>query len=120
MVIQYQMVSSENIHVSNIIQTEQVISRNIYIYIMHLTSIVEKKAMDLTQKQGTIMGGLGRRKGKETCCNLKDKRYNLQNLEKHQNNNNETRASIDNVHLLQFRSPGDEGHSGLRNSNQPG
>jgi chorismate-pyruvate lyase len=57
----------ENIHTSNILQTNQVTFRNIYVYAptcIHVTTISEKNATDL--KEGKMhIGEVGGRREKE-------------------------------------------------------
>ena len=61
------MVSPENIHTSNIIQTEHIIFRNIFVYTysyMHITTISEKRGHEFEREQGRVYGKIGEDKGK--------------------------------------------------------
>lgn len=60
------MVISENIHTSNIIQTEQAVFRNICVYNTHTYIYVyvitmEKEAMDFKESKEGYIGGFIRR-----------------------------------------------------------
>jgi hypothetical protein len=57
--ISYQMVSPENILKSNIIQTEHIVFRNIYIYIT-----MNKRGHEFEKEQEWYMGGLRGKKRK--------------------------------------------------------
>ena len=59
MVDKYQVVSPENIHISNIIQTEQVLVEN-----ADMHAIIMKEDMNLKESKEGQRGGLGGRKGK--------------------------------------------------------
>lgn len=65
MVIQLQMVGPENTHTINIILTEKVTFRNIYVYTyINATTINEKAAMNSKESKGRCMERFGaRRKG---------------------------------------------------------
>lgn len=65
-VVQYQMVSPENIYASNILQMEQVIFRNIYVdtYI-HVVTINGKEVTNLKEGKKALEGGKEREK-----CNI--------------------------------------------------
>jgi hypothetical protein len=64
MIIQYQIISPENIHASNILQTEQVIHKNIYVHVhVHETAIKENETMNLKEGKEGYMRGFGGRKG---------------------------------------------------------
>lgn len=65
----HQMAIPEDIHVSNIIQIEQAIFRNTYvyanIYIFIKQQLIKKEAMDLKEDKeftGGLRGGKGRKK----------------------------------------------------------
>ena len=71
-IVQCQMVSSENICTGNIIQTEQVIFKHIYLYTyahththiyLHVTTSNEKKAKNLKKSKDGYMRRFGSRKG---------------------------------------------------------
>lgn len=48
------MASPENIHTNNIIQTEQVSLRNLYIYNIHITTINLKSGHEFEIKKGKL------------------------------------------------------------------
>lgn len=58
MIIQHQMVSPENILTSNIVHTDEVTFRNMYVYTctyMHIKAN-EKRAMNLKENKGGYIG----------------------------------------------------------------
>lgn len=59
------MVSSENIYPSNVIQTENITFKDLYVYIyMHAKTILERDYKFKRNKEG-YMGVYSQRKGKE-------------------------------------------------------
>lgn len=69
MIVQCQEVSPENIHMSNTIQTEPVILRNIYVCTytyMYAITVSEKEVVNLKEIKEEY-GGLERGKGRNKC-----------------------------------------------------
>ena len=58
MVMQYQMISPENIHRSSIIQTEQFLLMYLGIYVIYLYVTI-KKSHGYEREQGGLCGGFG-------------------------------------------------------------
>lgn len=65
LVIQYHMVSSENMHISNITQMEQVIFRNTYVFINTYMDTITMKKRPLILKRAMSVWGIEGRKERE-------------------------------------------------------
>lgn len=66
LVMQYEVVSPKNIHMSNIILTEQIIFRNMCVqaYTYTHVTIIKKGAMSLKENKKEYMGGTAGKNGK--------------------------------------------------------